>query len=167
MIDNKYIVPAAIVVILTGAVIASETGVFDAADPAVEQQVVEEAVPEQDTEEMLAAKLRQDAAACEMWGYEQVGIPVDADDPTRKEYSVVKSTAIGTAAGAGVGAIGGEVTADKAGKGAVVGAIVGGAAGYLKSRSDKKEYEAEVAEQEAQLEALGKAVDTCMTARGY
>ena len=55
MIDNKYIVPASIVVILTGAVIASETGVFDAADPAVEQQVVEEAVPEQDTEEMLAA----------------------------------------------------------------------------------------------------------------
>ncbi len=167
MIDKKYIVPAAIVVILTGAVIASETGVFDAADPAVEQQVVEEAAPEQNTEEMLAAKLRQDAAACEMWAYEQVGIPVDADDPTRKEYSVVKSTAIGTASGAGVGAVGGEVTADKAGKGAVVGAIVGGAAGYLKSRSDKKEYEAEVAEQEAQLEALGIAVDTCMTARGY
>lgn len=167
MIDKKYILPAAIVVILTGAVIASETGVFDATDPAVEQQVVEEAAPEQDTEEMLAAKLRQDAAACEMWAYEQVGIPVDADDPTRKEYSVVKSTAIGTAVGAGVGAVGGEVTADKAGKGAVVGAIVGGAAGYLKSRSDKKEYEAEVVEQEVQLEALERAINTCLTSKGY
>lgn len=49
MIDNKYILPVAIVVILTGAVIASETGVFDATDPAVEQQVVIEAAPEQDT----------------------------------------------------------------------------------------------------------------------
>ncbi len=171
MFDKKYVVPAAIVVILAGAVIASETGFFDATepgvDPAVEQEAIQEAAPGPSAEEIAAAQLRQDAAACEMWGYEQVGIPVDADDPTREEYSVVKSTAIGTAAGAGVGAVGGEVTADKAGKGAVIGAIVGGAAGYLKSRSDKKEYEAEVAEQEAQLEALGKAVDTCMTARGY
>lgn len=156
MTTNKWIVPAAVAVVIAGGVIANEMGAFDSATTGGSAG-----------SQASADKLRQDAAACEMWAYEQAGIPVSADDPERKEYSVVKSTAIGAGAGAGVGAVGGEVTADKAGKGAVVGAIVGGAAAYLKSRSDKKEYEASAAEQAAQLEAVEKAVNTCMTARGY
>ena len=156
--DRKFIIPAAIIVILGGAAIASTTGMFSSS---------EDQVSEADVQAAREAELRRIAAECEMWAFEQAGIPIDADDPEREKYSIVKSTAIGTAAGAGVGAVGGEVTGDKAGKGAVVGAIVGGAAAYLKSRKDKKEYEATVAEQEAQLEAYEKAVNTCLTAKGY
>lgn len=156
--DKKWIVPAAIIVVLGGAAIATQTDMFSSGT---------DAVSEADIAADREAELRRVAAECEMWAYEQAGIPVDADDPERKKYSVVKSTAIGTAAGAGVGAVGGEATADKAGKGALVGAIVGGAAAYLKSRKDKKDYEADVAEQEAQLEAYEKAVNTCLTAKGY
>lgn len=150
--NRKYVVPTAVVILVAGAVWANESGVFTKQNAS--------GVNDQ-------AALRQAAAECEMWAYEQAGIPVTADDPEREKYSVVKSTAIGTAAGAGVGAVGGEATADKAGKGAVVGAIVGGAAAYLKSRADKKEYEASAAEQQAQVEAVEKAVNTCMTAKGY
>ncbi|HXV74233.1 MAG TPA: YMGG-like glycine zipper-containing protein [Sphingomonadales bacterium] len=152
MKNNKWIIPAAVAVVIGGGVVANEMGMFGSATTGGQ---------------VSGDKLRQDAAACEMWAYEQAGIPVSADDPTRKEYSVVKSTAIGTAAGAGVGAVGGEVIGDKAGKGAIIGAVVGGAAGYLKSRSDKGEYEASAAEQAAQVEAVEKAVTTCMTSKGY
>jgi hypothetical protein len=150
---NKWIVPAAVAVVIAGGVVANEMGLFGAGS-GVQNQAG-------------STKLAQDAAACEMWAYEQAGIPVSADDPTRKQYSVVKSTAIGAGAGGAVGAVGGEVVAGKAGKGAVVGAIVGGAAAYLKSRSDKKEFEQSEAEQQAQLQAVEKAVNTCMTAKGY
>lgn len=156
--DKKWIVPAAIVVVLGGAAVATQTDLFSGGQGPVSEADI---AAERD------AELIRVAAECEMWAYEQAGIPVDADDPERKKYSVVKSTGIGTAAGAGVGAVGGEVIADKAGKGAVVGAIVGGAAAYLKSRSDKKEFEADSTEQAAQLEAYEKAVNTCLTAKGY
>lgn len=157
MQGNKWIIPAAVAAIIGGAVIANEMGMFGDTPGQTAQQT-----PSQD-----ANALQRAAARCEMWAYEQAGIPVAADDPSRKEGSVAKSTAIGAGTGAAVGAVGGEVTADKAGKGALIGAIVGGAAGYLKSRSDKKEFEASEAEQAAQLEAFEKALSTCMTAEGY
>ncbi len=156
--DRKWIVPAAVIVVLGGAAIATQTDIFSGPG---------DSVSEADLQAQREAEIKRVAAECEMWAYEQAGIPVDADDPERQKYSVVKSTAIGTAAGAGVGAVGGEATADKAGKGALVGAIVGGAAAYLKSRKDKKDYEADVQKQDAQLEAYEKAVNTCLTAKGY
>lgn len=156
MAKNRFVIPVAVAVIIASGVIAEEIGLFSS-----------EVTNVSETGGSDESALIRAAAECEMYAYEQAGIPVSADDPKRKKYSIVKSTGIGTAAGAGVGAVGGEVTAGKSGKGAVVGAIVGGAAGFLKSRSDKKKYEKEVVKQAAQLEAFEKASRTCMTAKGY
>ena len=166
MANSKIVIPAAVAFIVAGAVIANETGLFDSTVESIPGVVVEEETNAQAEAEAAAKQLSMDVAACEMWAYEQAGIPIDADDPERKKYSVAKTTAIGTAAGAGVGAVGGQVVSGKAGKGAVVGAIVGSAAAFLKSRKGKKEYEAEVAKQEAQLETFEQAANTCMTAKG-
>ncbi len=148
MTPLKMIIPGAAALLLAGTVLAHD----------------DEAASE-DTSHVDA--YNQDAAACQMWAYENVGAPPAGEAPEAKEGSVVKATAIGAGTGAAVGAVGGEVTAGKAGKGAAIGAIVGGVAGYLKSDKNKKNKEKETEAMDDQQETFDDAVATCMRAKGY
>ena len=84
MAKNRFVIPVAVAVIIASGVIAEEIGLFSSNVTNVSE-----------TGGSDESALIRAAAECEMYAYEQAGIPVSADDPERKKYSIVKSTGIG------------------------------------------------------------------------
>jgi Glycine-zipper domain len=114
-----------------------------------------------------------DFSACQTWAHEQTGYNPNAvaagaaGAPGSQEGGGLLA---GGARGAAAGAVGGAIGGDP-GKGAEIGAAMGGLMGLLRRREERQrqEEQAQAASQAAiqQGAAYNRALDACMTTRGY
>jgi hypothetical protein len=111
--------------------------------------------------------------ACQTWASTQTGYNPSAPAATAaapQTASAGASLVRGGARGAAVGAVGGAIGGD-AGKGAAVGAAVGGMFSLMRRREEQQALERE--EQAAaqgtiqKADAYNRALDACMSGRGY
>jgi hypothetical protein len=111
--------------------------------------------------------------ACQTWASTQTGFNPAAPTATAAGPSGPSAGASligGGARGAAVGAVGGAIGGD-AGKGAAIGAAVGGLFSLMRRREEQKAFEQqEQAATQSTLQksdAYNRALDACMSSRGY
>jgi Glycine zipper len=113
----------------------------------------------------------RDRYDCHLWAVQQTGF-----DPTKVQASAPPppppkgGVFRGAARGAAVGAVGGAIAGD-AGTGAAVGAATGGLIGGMKQRGQVQQQQQTQANQAAQqqtaLAAYNRALNACLSGRGY
>jgi len=111
--------------------------------------------------------------ACQTWASTQTGFNPAAPTATASALpgpSAGAGLVRGGARGAALGAVGGAIGGD-AGKGAAIGAAVGGLFSLMRRREEQRAFEqqqqAEVQATVQKSDAYNRALDACMSARGY
>ncbi|MDN5940246.1 MAG: glycine zipper domain-containing protein [Nitrospira sp.] len=154
MIRSRYIVVAALLVVLAGI----------SADAGAQMFIFPEKGQSKDQQEF-------DQFTCHKWAKEQTGIDPNQQAAAPAPQAPERGQAVGGAMrGAALGAIGGAIAGD-AGKGAAIGAAVGGGAGMMRRRRSEMQYEqktqAQAANNQGSQQTFNRAYSVCLEGKGY